>query len=462
MNRERLTNERIKRFSCPADKRQDFLWDSEMPRLAVRATIAGAKAFVFETKLNRKTIRLTLGDVLSWKLDEARAEARRLQTLIDQGHDPREEKRERIAASEAKREEARRVESPALDAWFAYIESRRQRWGERTLRDHAAMSKEGGETITRGRKNTEDGKTQPGLLRPLLLLPLSKIDATTVRAFLKDGASTRPTQTGLAFRLLRAFLNWCADRPEYAGQVCADACARRAARDELPKRQAKQDALEREMLAAWFREVRAIPNPVQAAYLQIALLTGARREEVADMRWDDVDFKWRKITIRDKVEGERSIPMTPYVAELLLDLKRRNNTPPPAHRILNGLRIANDLQAWQPSPWAFASKTAASGRLQEPRIAHNRALRNAGLPAITIHGLRRSFGSLSEWCEVPSGIVAQIMGHKPSATAEKHYRVRPLDLLRVWHTKIEAWILEQAGIEQPNEGRSPISLAASR
>ena len=43
------------------------------------------------------------------------------------------------------------------------------------------------------------------------------------------------------------------------------------------------------------------------------------------------------------------------------------------------------------------------------------------------------------------------MGHKPSATAEKHYRVRPLDLLRQWHTKIEAWILEQAGIEQPAE-----------
>lgn len=38
------------------------------------------------------------------------------------------------------------------------------------------------------------------------------------------------------------------------------------------------------------------------------------------------------------------------------------------------------------------------------------------------------------------------MGHKPNATAEKHYTVRPLDLLRVHLEKIEAWILEQAGI----------------
>lgn len=43
-------------------------------------------------------------------------------------------------------------------------------------------------------------------------------------------------------------------------------------------------------------------------------------------------------------------------------------------------------------------------------------------------------------------MVAQIQGHKPSATAEKRYTVRPLELVRVHHEKIEAWILEQAGI----------------
>ena len=70
----------------------------------------------------------------------------------------------------------------------------------------------------------------------------------------------------------------------------------------------------------------------------------------------------------------------------------------------------------------------------------------AAIDGLTLHGLRRSFGTLSEWLEAPSGVVAQIQGHKPSATAEKHYRVRPLDLLRVHHERIEAWILEQAGI----------------
>ena len=60
--------------------------------------------------------------------------------------------------------------------------------------------------------------------------------------------------------------------------------------------------------------------------------------------------------------------------------------------------------------------------------------------------MRRSFKSLTEWLEIPVGIVAQIMGHKPSATAEKHYTVRPLDLLAKHHRSIEAWILKEANI----------------
>ncbi len=93
MQRERLTLARIAAFNCPADKKQDFLWDTDAPRLAIRAT-AGAKSFIFESKLARQTIRRTIGDVRNWKLDEAREEARRLQTLVDKGTDPRELDRE--------------------------------------------------------------------------------------------------------------------------------------------------------------------------------------------------------------------------------------------------------------------------------------------------------------------------------------------------------------------------------
>ena len=70
----------------------------------------------------------------------------------------------------------------------------------------------------------------------------------------------------------------------------------------------------------------------------------------------------------------------------------------------------------------------------------------AGLE-LTLHGLRRSFASLCEWLDIPGGISAQIQGHAPQGVREQNYIRRPLDLLRVHHERIEAWILEQAGVQ---------------
>ena len=165
-----------------------------------------------------------------------------------------------------------------------------------------------------------------------------------------------------------------------------------------------------------------------------------------------MDFQWNSLTIRDKIEGERTIPLTPYLASLLKDLKRKNDTPPTVRRLR---ALKGQDKEWKPSTWVFSSQSSATGRLEEPSIAHRKAIAAIGLPHLSLHGLRRSFGTLSEWVEVPTGVVAQIMGHKPSATAEKHYRERPLDLLRMWHIRIEAWILEQAGIEHSEQQTKP-------
>jgi integrase len=110
-------------------------------------------------------------------------------------------------------------------------------------------------------------------------------------------------------------------------------------------------------------------------------------------------------------------------------------------------QLLESLPRYKDNPWVFSSPSSSNGQLAEPTPGHKRALVAAGLPDMTLHGLRRSFGSLAEWTETPAGVVAQIMGHKPSAIAEKHYRRRPLDLLRMWHTKIEQWMLDEAGLE---------------
>ncbi|HSM27183.1 MAG TPA: Arm DNA-binding domain-containing protein, partial [Thioalkalivibrio sp.] len=128
MLRERLTPARIAAFQCPPDKKQAFLWDAAMPRLAVRAT-TGARSFIFESKLNRRTIRITIGDVAAWPLESvwsgkgaerveiqrgARQEAARLQGLIAQGTDPRELEQEQKAATAAAKAAKKSAEAHAL------------------------------------------------------------------------------------------------------------------------------------------------------------------------------------------------------------------------------------------------------------------------------------------------------------------------------------------------------------
>lgn len=119
MARERLTVERIRRFTCPPGQAQAFLWDQDVQRLAVRATANGARAFIYEGKLDRKTIRVTIGKASDWLLSDARAEARRLQTLIDRGIDPREQVRARREEKEAQKAAAEAKQNYTLKALLA-------------------------------------------------------------------------------------------------------------------------------------------------------------------------------------------------------------------------------------------------------------------------------------------------------------------------------------------------------
>lgn len=466
---ENFTVGKIEKFTCPPGKKQEIYWDTKAPGLCCRVT-PGAKSYVFESRLFGKTIRITIGDVRTWPLDgpsgtpSARAEATRLKTLINQGIDPRQQKIELQKKAEELAAEAVYRNEKAINIWRTYIDARKVKWSASHLADHEKVIQEGGEKRKRGWRPGESRLTQPGAMLQLLSRPLTEIDEDTIKSWLTAEVARRPTHARLCFILLRAFLNWCGEQKEYQKFANADVCGLKSIKEVLAKKVAKDDCLQREQLSIWFAEVKKLP-PVLSAYLQCVLLVGARRNELTGLRWEDVDFKWQSLTLHDKDEskggedGTRTIPLTPYVASLLRDLKKRNETPPPSHRILNGKKIENDLENWKPSKFVFFSRSA-SGHIEEPRSAHNRALKAAGLPSISIHGLRRSFATLSEWTETPEGAVAQIQGHKPSGTREKHYKTRPLDLLRLWHVKIEAWILEQAGIKQPKAETAPSTMKA--
>ncbi len=419
-NKVAFTAGRVAGFRCPSDKVQAFLWDVTSPGLGLRATPAGKPAYVFQSRFQDKTIRLTIGGPDAWSIPQAQEKARELQRQIDEGRDPRDLKRDALAAA-AERKAAEAAQAVTVgEVWTVYLDARRPHWGERHHADHFKLVQAGGVPAKRGTRGR--GVTVAGPLHPLMALPLCDLTAPAIEAWAAREGKTRPTAARLAWRCLKAFLSWCAEQPEYAPALAGVNPAKtKKAREALGKAGVKQDALLREQLPVWFAAVRQIQNPVAAAYLQTLLLTGARPGEVLGLRWDDVNTKWRGLTIRDKVEGERVIPLTPYVSQLIHGLPRRNE-------------------------WVFSSATAGAGALTIPRNTHVQACAVAGIDGLTLHGLRRSFKSLTEWLEIPAGVVAQIMGHKPSATAEKHYTVRPLDLLRLHHERIEAWILEQAGV----------------
>ena len=452
-----LTVGAIERLTCPPGKDQAFLRDAVGNGLKVRVPPAGAKTFVFEQRLKGKTIRRAIGAVSAWSIEAASAEARRLSVILDGGTDTRELERAEAAARAAEAEskvaqEADAIAQRAADAvtvgtaWARYITERRPLWAVRTYADHEKTAQEGGTDRKRGK-----GKTKPGPLAPLMPMRLVDLTSPVVEAWAAAEAKDRPARVRLALRLLKAFLRWAASEPDMKGRADPAAASARKAREAAGKPKARNDHLQREQLGPWFDSVRGIQNQVISSYLQCLLLTGARREELAQLKWHDLNFQWRGIAMKDKVEGERMVPLTPYVAHLLAALPKRNEWVFSSARILDGnnaeRRAAYHATRGGTAPKGAVAITSASGRLVEPSIAHRRACAAAGMPGLTLHGLRRSFASLCEWLDIPGGISAQIQGHAPQGVREQNYIRRPLDLLRVHHEKIEAWILEQAGVE---------------
>ncbi|NKI16885.1 integrase family protein [Spongiibacter sp. KMU-166] len=430
-----FTAKRVSEFSCPPGKFQEIFWDADpkAPGLGVRIRGKGRPTYVFQSRFQKRSLRMAIGTIDTWTIPEARRRARELQSLIDLGRDPRVVKAETITNDIQARALSKLEGMTVGEAWQTYLEERRPFWSESHYNSHLALSQAGG-----ARRKRSKELTRQGPLYPLLGLKLVDVDSGSLKTWAAQEAKVRPSSSRLALRVFKAFLRWCAEQEGYRGKVDAEAASGKRINEIVGSAPARRDALRREQLAEWFNHVREIQNPVVSGYLQCLLLTGVRREEMAKLKWSDVDFRWHTIHFSDKVdEFGKEIPLTPYVESILLSLPRRNE-------------------------WVFSSPTSRSGRIVDPKKAHQTACARAGV-SLTIHGLRRSFKSLAEWLDIPAGVTAQIMGHKPSATAEKHYTVRPVDLLRVHHTAFESWVLNNAGVEfEPNNEKPTLKAVSQR
>lgn len=425
-----ITAGRIADLKCPAGRTQHFLRDSKSPWLAVRVTANGSKSFVFEAKLTGRTIREVIGSTSAWTIEAARHAANEKKMLVDRGLDPRQVRRDAVTAEELRvAEEQQRVAEEqqrsvlVSDVWPKYLKEgkprRKEKWKPRYRADLEKAGAPGGEPKKRGK-----GLTKPGPLFSLMERRLVDIDQDVIREWFAEEQKRGSVQATRALAMFAGFLSWCSTKREYRSLIDRDAARASAFGDMLPAKCFRTDALEVAQLAAWFSGVEKLQNRTAAAYLVALLLTGARREEMAIIKWQpDVDLRWDRLTLADKVGSTRMIPLTPYLKLLL-----------------------SSIPVVPENPYVFALKGAPTRRIKEPRSAHATVLKNASIGHCTIHGLRRSFALLGEAAGAPAGAIAQIMGHRPSAVSEK-YKPRSIDMLRPYLTQIEAFILQKGGVD---------------
>lgn len=423
MARISFTAGKVAGFKCPAGKSQSFLWDAGAVGLGLRTTLNGKPSYVFQGVYAGKDVRIVIGSPEAWSIPDARAKAREMQREIDEGRDPRQLKRDALALRAAAVEQEAVLKHEALAqsltvgaVWPLYLEhgrgKRAKEWKPRYRADLESMATPGGVQKRRGK-----GLTRPGPLFPLMGLPLACVDEDRLAAWHRAEAQSGPHQAARALMMFRGFLRWCSTRPEYRSLAKRDAAAAPAVVENLPSASRRTDALETLQIAPWWDAVTNLSNQIASVYLRALLLTGARREELAGVKWDDIDFRWKRLTIADKVGATRTLPLTPYMEQMFCELPRTNN-------------------------FVFASK-AKAGRIADVRSSHNKALAAVGIGHLTLHGLRRSFSLLGEAAGAPAGAIAQVMGHRPSAVAEG-YRPRSVDALRPYLARVELHILELA------------------
>jgi integrase len=136
----------------------------------------------------------------------------------------------------------------------------------------------------------------------------------------------------------------------------------------------------------------------------VAVDTGLRRSELQRLRWDDVDFEHRMLTVKQSKNRKfRVIPMTERVVELLL---RRRNECADDDRVLPFVDVGRSL------------KTAA----KRASIAH-----------VHLHCLRHTFASLLRDRGVPIDRIMELLGHSSLGMSLRYAHARPQQLFEAIH-----------------------------
>jgi integrase len=142
------------------------------------------------------------------------------------------------------------------------------------------------------------------------------------------------------------------------------------------------------------------PNPHLYSIVSIALLTGMRFGEIVNLRWEDIDYVNKIITLEKTKNGERRmLPLTESV-EKTLDICRQSE-------ITSGL-------VFKPS-----SPTNRSG-VVDIRNAFMKALKEAQIQDFRFHDLRHASASYMAMTGATQGELMAILGHKTPTMTRRY------------------------------------------
>lgn len=389
---QRLTKTYIEKLPKVASGKQAFYWDSEQRGLGLRVT-SGSKSFIFQQRVNGKSARITIGAWPDMTAEDARERARKMAVMIDDGIDPRKK---------IKKDQA---QNTTLGQCFAKFLSERK-LKPRTRYDYNRYL------------NTH--------LSDWLDKPVNAIDSAMIMKRYKKIAESRSgsAQASSVMRALRSIINHA---QVDLGKVVIpeNPVVALTAKRAWIKDNARTDHLRLNEIRPFVEAVRKLDNPVMASYLEFILLTGARRSEAALLRWRDVEEKARVLTFKDtKNKTDRTIPITPRVAELLTSLKKG--------------KMGNYV-------FATIGKDGKPTHISEPRKAIRRANDEAA-SAVTVHGLRRTYATALESLDCPAYPLKALLGHsmKGDVTTNNYTQIS-VERVRPWAEKYETYIRRLVG-----------------
>lgn len=137
-------------------------------------------------------------------------------------------------------------------------------------------------------------------------------------------------------------------------------------------------------------------NPSAVAIIRLLAFTGARKSEIAGLRWSEVDIERGYLRLGDSKTGAKVIPIGAPACEVLAS-----------------------VAAIQGSPFVFPA-SSGEGRFQGVERVWQKVRAAAGFPALRLHDLRHSFASVGLARGDALSIIGAILGHADVKTTSRY------------------------------------------